>query len=344
MGEAMFFRLLVLSVLIVGVGKTTNAANTPLDSPEGIAFQSIGPNTNTLWVANYNSDTVVELSLPFPSTGGVASAAMQPITTQNSKGVGGPTRIALDSAGNLYVALSKGNIVQVYVKNSNGTYNLTNPIVLSEGLNRPLGIAVDNDEHTLFVASNAPDPKTGKTMLNIYQNFIPKVGMSSPPFTPVPINPAPGAMWVGRAGLLPITGFLTSVLLIANGPSSEPSTVDAYDISTLPTLPPPRNPINLESLNTGPTGIAVSSASQIGLVISCLYSGNVVFNLNNSNAPPSSVGCPTCEGVAVDDPDGLLFATSTSLGSISQSGGIQVYQYPLNNKPAKLVNQIVAYH
>jgi DNA-binding beta-propeller fold protein YncE len=105
-GAAMVFSLMALSMVFVCLGNTANAQQQNFHSPEGLA---ISPDQH-LWIANYDGDTVVELQGPFTSKTQLPKA----ITTINTGKGSGPSRLAFDRAGNLYVANSKGNTVTVY--------------------------------------------------------------------------------------------------------------------------------------------------------------------------------------------------------------------------------------
>jgi hypothetical protein len=163
--------IITLGLVCTNLLQTANA-QTNFQSPEGlIASQTIG----NVWVADYDADMVLQLQGPF-KTGTPAHAV-----TKITQGLSGPTRIALDSNGNLYVTNSKSNQVTVYPKNSksNGGYPDSPSDTLtgagsSHEMQRPLGIAIDQSHNDVYIANNVGT----QPWLFVYKNFTPKTNSS----------------------------------------------------------------------------------------------------------------------------------------------------------------------
>lgn len=133
----MKYRIAILSLLVLSLSLAANAAN-PLDNPNGVVFDSKG----NLWVANYDSNTVVALN---PTNGDLLYTI--------SDGLNGPTRFFFASPEILYVLNTKGNNITVYnIK----TLKLLNTISNSH-INKPLGFALDA-YGDLYIANQGSSP------------------------------------------------------------------------------------------------------------------------------------------------------------------------------------------
>ena len=246
----------LLFALCVGGTSAADAGN--FHNPEGLA---IAPQTLHLWVANSGSNTVVEL-VPGPS--GLNNPGPFSIGTVISNGLSGPSRIAFDNKGNLYVANGGvGNSVTIYLRNSAGTYSLSPNLTLTDQIHRPLGIAISSD-NDLYIVNNE------NNKLLAYENFNPSSGTAPNPTQVISISSAPGALALAGGSVL-----------IAFGPSSGSSSLQSY--STIRASPPlqlqPPSPFYTlpNPAQTGPTGIAVDPYAPGSYAVSFLYSGNVYW-------------------------------------------------------------------
>jgi hypothetical protein len=315
----MKLNIMTLCLVCTSLLQTANA-QTNFQSPEGLI---IAKTTGHLWVADYDADMVLELQGPFTS-----SKPAQAVT-KITQGLSGPTRIAFDSNDNLYVTSSKGNHVTVYPKNSNGCYADSQADTLtgagSSGgheIQRPLGIAIDQSHNDVYIANNVGT----QPWLFVYQNFTPRTNSSQNEPAPaggVPLqNPAPGALAF-------LSGSGGNQLIVANGPTSGPSTLDVYNsFEGNPSLGYEPGVgsgiISPSTINTGPTGIAVDANSSI-VAASYYYSGTILIKLTNttmstkaySSAGVQGVSIGGCEGVAADlNIPGLLYVANASLHTI----------------------------
>lgn len=314
-----------LNVITLGLALTsllqTANAQTNFQSPEGLI---ISQTTGHLWVADYDADVVLELVGPFtPNTPAQAQ-------TKITQGLNGPTRIAFDSEDNLYVTNSKGNNVTVYPKNSKGYADSSSDQLTGAGssqgqaIERPLGIAIDRAHNDLYIANNVGT----QPWLFVYANFKPRTNRTLPEPPPSAVinlqNPAPGALAFAPP---------SNVLLVANGPTSGPSTLDAYNSfeGPGPSLAYEQNVgssiMAPSTVNTGPTGIAQAAATD-AVAASFYYSETVfIFGTNvtmstkaYSSAGVRGVSIAGCEGVAVDwnqlSQPGQLYVANASLHTI----------------------------
>ena len=291
--------------------------------------------TNRLWVADYTSNSVIEISgANPPSLAAQYVVANQVITT----GLAGPTRIAFDANGNLYVANSKGNNVTIYTPNSVGTYTLStaSPTTSDQpSIERPLGIAVDGCNNDLYITNNVGT----NPFLFIYKNFKPNGGMQNASYQIQLVHAAPGVIALTHSQPCPSssTDTVPGILFVANGPTSGPSIIDEYNILALrvggsasSALISPDPSFSPDLANAGPTGIALSPDglnSDIVKAISYYYTASVkVWGLLSplttangfltmSNTTYASVDSRTpfggCEGVAVDGSQTLYVANSS---------------------------------
>ncbi len=109
--------------------------------PEGLVLYP--PNSNQLWVANSGNNSVIEVCI---STG-CGSGVLMTLTDPQLQG---PSRLAFDSSGNLYVANTAGNNVLEF-RNPLSSNSAT-VVPFADPLNRRLGLAIDSDD-TLYVHS-----------------------------------------------------------------------------------------------------------------------------------------------------------------------------------------------
>ena len=86
----------------------SSGPSASLNEPDGLACDSAGD----LWVANYNSSTVVEYKLRQLSTGSPAPAMT--ISPGPSASLDAPDALAFDSSGDLWVANYNSNTVVEY--------------------------------------------------------------------------------------------------------------------------------------------------------------------------------------------------------------------------------------
>jgi sugar lactone lactonase YvrE len=123
-----------------------SAASGSLDGPFGLAFDTQG----NLWVTNRNANTVVE----FGGTQLAASGSPTPIVTLSASGgsLAGPTGVAFDASGNLWVANDIGRSVVEFGATQLRTSGAPTPVVTLGGLepSGPIGLAFDPPTAPLY--------------------------------------------------------------------------------------------------------------------------------------------------------------------------------------------------
>jgi streptogramin lyase len=125
-------------------------SNTQLNEPDAIAFDPDG----NLWVANVGSNTLTEFTAAQLKSGGNVAPAGKTISGDATE-LNFPYDLAIDAAGNIYVANYSGNSITVYdVGNQSGNVTPDQNIVGEATLLRaPVGIAVDSSSN-IYVSQN----------------------------------------------------------------------------------------------------------------------------------------------------------------------------------------------
>jgi sugar lactone lactonase YvrE len=125
---------------------TLSATSHSLDGPSGLVFDAGG----NLWVTNRNANTVVE----FGGTQLAASGSPTPIVTLSATGgsLAGPTGMAFDASGNLWVANDIGRSVVEFGATQLRTSGAPTPVVTLGGLepSGPIGLAFDPPTAPLY--------------------------------------------------------------------------------------------------------------------------------------------------------------------------------------------------
>jgi sugar lactone lactonase YvrE len=119
-----------------------NGVNTGLNGPSGVAVDAFG----RIYVANkLGGSGSGSITVYAANPSGTVNATPLATITGAGTGLSGPTAIALDASGKIYVANS-GNAVTVYAANPSGTLNEA-PLATITGVDTqiasPYGIAVD---------------------------------------------------------------------------------------------------------------------------------------------------------------------------------------------------------
>jgi hypothetical protein len=246
------------------------------NDPEGLAFDSSG----NLWVANAGNSSIAIICL---ASSPICTGQIPYVqTVLQGNPLNQPSRLAFDMAGDLYVA-NTGSAKSPVLKYTAPITSMSAPkTIYNDSINRPLGIAID--ENYLYIVNNGNGTLTLLDPRTLLPNGNP------PSLAP---DSAPGAIALGPNG---------SGLLIGNGPSGAPSTIDLFGLP--PNVHPQGAPLARDAHNTGPTGIAIDANA---IYVSDLYSGNAVVYPNNivnksSNAAPivlQSNQTGYCEGIAV---------------------------------------------
>lgn len=115
---------------------TVSANSGSLDRPAALAFDAAG----NLWVANANSSTVVEFTGSQLATSGTPTPAVK--LSANNGSLSGPSSLAFDASGDLWVANQVGNTIVEFAADQLGASGAPTPIVTVSGsaLSSPRGL------------------------------------------------------------------------------------------------------------------------------------------------------------------------------------------------------------
>lgn len=291
----MKLRTIIVAILALCISFAAHAQpSNPLSNPNGIAFDSQG----NLWVANYDSNTVVALS---PSNGTLLHTINQ--------GLNGPTRLFFASPEMLYVANTNGNNITVYNVN---TLQLVKTIA-SGSINKPLGVVVDS-YGDLYIANNAPSANN-VIALNVNNGVVETLSQDDSGFQ----FAAPGVLVIHGKAIY--AGF---------GPNEGPNAVISYNVGEFLTSNPKELNVYNDNVNTGPTAITFDSMSNVYIAE---YTSNtaveynstgksriLVINQDHLNGP---------EGIALDKSNNIYISNS-NLNNIAvfNSQGTWLYNLP----------------
>lgn len=308
----------------VGVG-----AASGLNSPEGLVYAN-----GSLYVANSGNNQVLVYAIQTNSTTGVVTGMT--LSSSITADLNDPVRLALDSAGHLFVANLGNNTVTVYdTTNNNAEITASGkPLISSSSLNRPLGVAVDS-KFNVYVANN------GGNSISVFQPVAAgsvSGGYTEASFSPVTADasgnlfPAPGVLSdinvAGQDYLLVGIGSSTATnyIYVYSAPFSGPPVLKG-DLSSAP------GGVACATMPTGPTGITVfySQAQPLTsqVFVTSYYNNDVTEYLAQQVLGQS--GCPTTiatgtqingpEGVAVDTAGVNVFVANAGANTITVYGG-----------------------
>jgi hypothetical protein len=256
-------------------------------NPEGLALDPSG--NGNLWVANAGNSSIAVICL---ASSPICTGQIPYVqTVLQGNGLNQPSRLVFDTAGDLYVA-NTGSAKSPVLRYAAPLSPMSVPKpIYNESINRPLGIAVD--ENYLYIVNNGDGSNGDGSLTLLDPNTFAFKG--NPSLAP---DSAPGAIVIDRTPNGP-------ELVVGNGPTRRPSTIDLFSMPLSVNFQGPS--LAVDAHNTGPTGIAIDSNA---IYVSDLYSGNAVVYPNNitSRSPPTS-NAPSimlqssqtgyCEGIAV---------------------------------------------
>jgi DNA-binding beta-propeller fold protein YncE len=318
------FSALKAPIYGVGVGPATG-----LNSPQGLVYSN-----GSLYVANGGSNQVLVYSIQTSTT--TLGVTGMTLTGTISADINGPSRLALDAAGHLFVANAGNNTVTAY-DTTNGNAEITapgaKPLISGGSLNRPLGVAVDS-KGNVYVANN------GGNSISVYQPVTAgsvSAGYTQASFSPVSGDaqgntfPAPGVLLdaniLGQDYLLVGIGSTTAAnhVYIYDAPFTGPPTL-VYNLSSV------TNGVACSTMPTGPTGIALFLSQTQPLTsqifVTSYYNNDVAEYLASQLIGTTST-CPTPittatlaqisgpEGVAVDSTGKNVFVSNAAANTIT---------------------------
>ncbi len=213
----------LLVALLTVCATLTVHAQIPLNTPEGVVFDSAG----NLYVANYGSNQILIYNPALVQTSSI------------SEGLSGPNRLAFDSAGNLYVSNGKSNSITVYDPSGNQITSKT----ITNRVNRPLGVAVDSSGN-VFVSNNGTNNIAAYTADGVLIGTLSRDNHHR--FV------APGVM-----------AILGPNIYVGTGPTAGQSYTNSYNIDLLLTGHAKEIQTYFDTFDEGPTGIAFDSAGNV---------------------------------------------------------------------------------
>jgi sugar lactone lactonase YvrE len=277
----MKLRLLLIVALLAACATLPMHAQIPLNSPEGIVFDSAG----NLYVANYASNQILIYNPALVQTGSI------------SQGLSGPNRLAFDSAGNLYVSNGSSNSITVYDPNGNQITSKT----ITNRVNRPLGVAVDSAGN-VYVSNNGTNNIAAYTADGVLIGTLSRDNHHR--FV------APGVM-----------AILGPNIYIGTGPTAGQSYTNSYNIDLLLTGHAKEVQTYFDTFDEGPTGIAFDSASNVyidffytGTAVKYSPVNNVLLTIKYADYGQG-------EGIAVDSQGNIYVAFGPNTINIYNSAG-----------------------
>jgi sugar lactone lactonase YvrE len=243
---AMNLRPALVPIILAAVALSA-AAQVPLNSPEGLAFDAQG----NLYVANYGTNQVLIYDSQLTQTGSI------------SEGLSGPTRLAFDGAGDLYVANSTSNSITVYDPSGNQITSKT----ITKDVNRPLAVAV-NSSGDVFVGNNAVSDisvyNSAGTLLGTYHH-----------------DNHHNHFLVGAMAILGPNVY------IGTGPTAGQSFINSYNIDLLLQGHAREVVTYFDTADEGPTGIAFDASGNVyyytGTAVKYSPSNQVLLTLNTGH-------------------------------------------------------------
>jgi DNA-binding beta-propeller fold protein YncE len=306
----------------VGVG-----AASGLNSPEGLVYAN-----GSLYIANSGNNQVLVYAIQTNSTTGVVTGMT--LSSSITADLNDPVRLALDSAGHLFVANLGNNTVTVYDTNNNNAEITASgkPLISSTSLNRPLGVAVDS-KFNVYVANN------GGNSISVFQPVTAGGvggGYTEASFSPVTADasgdlfPAPGVLldinFGGQDYLLVGIGSSTATnyIYLYSAPFSGPPVLQG-DLSSAP------GGVACATMPTGPTGIAVFYSQSVPLssqIFVTSYYNNDVTEYFAQQVLGAS-GCPatTATGTQINGPEGVAVDTAGVNVFVANAGANTITVY-----------------
>jgi DNA-binding beta-propeller fold protein YncE len=300
----------------------------PLDQPNGILFNKA---QTMLYVANFGSNQVLIYNVNNPGKHNVSLSQVGSITER----INGPTRLAFDLDGNLYVTNVGDNNVTIFNSTGKLIYTIHGREIL-----RPLGVAVGKNYHvyvansayntiTKYDPNSAGDPAAGFTLDSVLtgdgdgNQFL-----------------APGVL------MFDIFGDPSLGLFVGLGPTTSADSVLYYKSLPLSSGSAPQGKLTnagCPTNPTGPTGICVDDQNSLVYVSSyynssisaytvqqfehraCLPSHELLHTSLGNNQ--SGIAYP--EGVALDG-ENDLFVSNSSKSTITVYLKAELHGPPAN--------------
>jgi hypothetical protein len=111
-------------------------SNTGLDAPFGVALDASGK----IYAANISQNSTPSITVYAANPSGTLNVAPLAKIAGSNTGLSGPTSVAVDAGGLIYVGNSGGSSINVYAANPNGTLNEA-PVATITGSNTGLNTA-----------------------------------------------------------------------------------------------------------------------------------------------------------------------------------------------------------
>lgn len=257
------------------------AAQIPLNSPEGIIFDSHG----NLYVANNGTNQILIYNSQLVQTGSI------------SQGLSGPNRLAFDTQGNLYVSNGLSNSITVYDPSGNQITSKT----ITKDIDSPLAVAVDT-------AGNVFVGNVASQMLTAYNSDGVLLGTLKQ-------DNHHNKLIIGAMAILGPN------IYIGTGPGIGQSYTNSYALARLLTGHPREVQTYFDTNDEGPTGIAFDSAGNVyidfyytGTAAKYSPTNQLLLMINTGHYGQG-------EGIAVDGQGNIYIAFGTNTINIYDPSG-----------------------
>jgi uncharacterized protein (TIGR03437 family) len=337
-------------------GDSGPAASARLNRPEGVALDSAG----NLYIADYNNYRVREVSNGVIAT--VAGSGVWGYGGDNGPAIAAqlylPTGVAVDSAGNLYIADRSNNRIREV---SNGVIGTVaggglvlgdNGPATSAQLYLPAGVAVDS-AGSLYIAdslNNLIRKVSNGVITTVAGNGTPGYSGDNGPATSAQLN-GPTAVALDAAGNLYIADYTNCIIRKVSG--GVITTVAGNGTGAITGKSGDNGPATSAQLN-GPSSIAVDAAGNLyiadslnnrirkvsnGIITTVAGTGTEGFL--GDNGPATSAWLDSPFGVALDAAGNLYIADTVNVrirkisnGVITTVAGTGGWGYSGDNGPA----------
>jgi sugar lactone lactonase YvrE len=302
----------IVNTIYLGTVSGSPVIVTVNDTAKASATYAMQAGTGGLWVANSGSSQGVDRY----SSAQLSKSAAAASTTSLGTGDPRPFGVAFDAPGNLWVALSHGNLIAEYAVSQLSTTNLAATAAFTldgngGALSQPAGLAFDGNGN-LWVANAAANTVVEFSASQLAPGGTRSVGPSGNPAAFVTIAASAGSL----DGPLGIAFDFNNNLWVANGNGGTVVEFAAGQLAASGTPTPAVSLRDTAGSIVGPIGIAFDAAGDLWVANGNTGHNTVVMfaagQLTASGAPIPSVVLSANAG-SLASPAGLAFDNSQNL-------------------------------